>query len=99
MGKNTIRSERASPCYDRFTGGNNRRDLSQWKIGIAKLMARVHDFDADRTGVDVGFSGPHGLPRVPCALFLRHALSDAAVFKYDVMGRNFAFSTGKMLQR
>jgi hypothetical protein len=62
-------------------------------------MARVHDFDTDRTGVDVDFAGPHGFPRVPCTLFLRHALNDAAVFKYDVMGRNFAFSGGKTLQR
>src|SRR5262245_22670232 len=99
VGENAIRAEGSPSRDDRFTDRNDRSDLPQWIIWVTKFMAWVHNLNTDRTRINVGIVSPNGFARVPGALLFRHALNDATIFKYHVMGRNLACRGRKALQR
>ena len=66
------------------------RDLALGEIGIAVVVARIGDFDADGARIDVGFAGPKCPAGVPGPTALRDQLDDATVFKDEIMAGDFA---------
>src|ERR1700712_316668 len=82
--------------HDAAAQRDHGRDLAQWKIRIAPIMATVDDFDSDRAGIDVLLAGPGRCAGMPGALALGYALHDAAVFQHDVM-RGYVGSRGAKL--
>ena len=58
MRKDTVGTDRPTSGDDRSAKRDDGRSLTQRKIWIAELMARIDDLDADRGGVDVGLALP-----------------------------------------
>ena len=81
---------------DRIAGENIARqrdygvDLRGGKRREPELMAAIDDFDADRTGVDVGLSLPVATAGMPRAERFRHHLDDASVLMNDVVAGDLA---------
>src|SRR6185437_10385871 len=76
MAEYLVGADGPAPGDDRLAEGDHRGDLPQRVVGIAELVPRIDDLDADGPRIDVGFAGPGGNARVPGAHGLGHALHD-----------------------
>ena len=76
----------------------DRRDLPR-RIGAWIVVTGMHDFDADRGRVHVGFAAPKALAGVPGASRLRHELEHAAVLFDEVMGGDLRRRVAEQIER
>src|SRR5215208_2699149 len=87
MGKDVLCSDFVAE-NDIAAKADNRFHLWRGKVGVAEIMARVVDFDADRGRVDVLTRFPAAYSGMPGPQGLVDHLSDRAFLVYEVMTGN-----------